>query len=261
MIQLAPPQSTAAEWRAFEGCCQRLSGFDDRLSYEYVDGFLAALASGPQPPEPAVWLAALTGDTFDRVFADPQDHAQALAALMARLRLLQRALDPEALFDAPEVLRLEPYVMEWTDEDRQLLRDSGVPEEELAEIEIGLAWAEGFLAAVQGLPPLWPEPPDEESAKLVEQALAQVRALTLAPAGEAMQAHLAAYYPDRSETEPVTRDDLLAEACMSVQDLRMFCVDFAPVPTTRRVEPTPGRNDPCPCGSGKKFKKCHGAQA
>ncbi|MEO5579697.1 MAG: SEC-C metal-binding domain-containing protein, partial [Gemmatimonadaceae bacterium] len=22
---------------------------------------------------------------------------------------------------------------------------------------------------------------------------------------------------------------------------------------------TTGRNDPCPCGSGKKFKKCHGA--
>ncbi len=22
---------------------------------------------------------------------------------------------------------------------------------------------------------------------------------------------------------------------------------------------TPGRNDPCYCGSGKKFKKCHGA--
>ncbi|WP_177435040.1 SEC-C metal-binding domain-containing protein, partial [Pseudomonas sp. Sample_10] len=20
-----------------------------------------------------------------------------------------------------------------------------------------------------------------------------------------------------------------------------------------------GRNDPCPCGNGKKFKKCHGA--
>jgi SWIM/SEC-C metal-binding protein len=24
-------------------------------------------------------------------------------------------------------------------------------------------------------------------------------------------------------------------------------------------EKTPGRNDPCPCGSGKKFKKCCGA--
>jgi uncharacterized protein YecA (UPF0149 family) len=23
--------------------------------------------------------------------------------------------------------------------------------------------------------------------------------------------------------------------------------------------PQPGRNDPCPCGSGKKYKKCRGA--
>jgi preprotein translocase subunit SecA len=27
----------------------------------------------------------------------------------------------------------------------------------------------------------------------------------------------------------------------------------------RRSEPKIGRNDPCRCGSGKKFKKCHGA--
>jgi preprotein translocase subunit SecA len=25
-----------------------------------------------------------------------------------------------------------------------------------------------------------------------------------------------------------------------------------------RVEKTPGRNDPCYCGSGKKYKLCHG---
>lgn len=29
--------------------------------------------------------------------------------------------------------------------------------------------------------------------------------------------------------------------------------------TYRRTEPKVGRNDPCPCGSGKKFKKCHAA--
>jgi preprotein translocase subunit SecA len=28
---------------------------------------------------------------------------------------------------------------------------------------------------------------------------------------------------------------------------------------SRRDEPKVGRNDPCPCGSGKKYKKCHGA--
>jgi preprotein translocase subunit SecA len=28
--------------------------------------------------------------------------------------------------------------------------------------------------------------------------------------------------------------------------------------TVRREEPKVGRNDPCPCGSGKKYKQCHG---
>jgi hypothetical protein len=32
---------------------------------------------------------------------------------------------------------------------------------------------------------------------------------------------------------------------------------YRSVPST----PLPGRNNPCPCGSGKKFKKCHGATA
>ena len=33
------------------------------------------------------------------------------------------------------------------------------------------------------------------------------------------------------------------------------------IKTVRREEPKVGRNDPCPCGSGKKYKKCHGAAA
>ena len=36
----------------------------------------------------------------------------------------------------------------------------------------------------------------------------------------------------------------------------------APVETVRLSdEERVGRNDPCPCGSGKKYKKCHGANA
>jgi preprotein translocase subunit SecA len=31
--------------------------------------------------------------------------------------------------------------------------------------------------------------------------------------------------------------------------------------SVKREEPKVGRNDPCPCGSGKKYKKCHGAEA
>ena len=28
--------------------------------------------------------------------------------------------------------------------------------------------------------------------------------------------------------------------------------------TVKRLVPKVGRNDPCPCGSGKKYKQCHG---
>jgi len=31
-------------------------------------------------------------------------------------------------------------------------------------------------------------------------------------------------------------------------------------PAQRRTGDKVGRNDPCPCGSGKKYKKCHGAE-
>jgi preprotein translocase subunit SecA len=34
----------------------------------------------------------------------------------------------------------------------------------------------------------------------------------------------------------------------------------AKVETVHRDAPKVGRNDPCPCGSGKKYKKCHGAE-
>jgi preprotein translocase subunit SecA len=37
--------------------------------------------------------------------------------------------------------------------------------------------------------------------------------------------------------------------------------DAQPVQTIRRTSEKVGRNDPCPCGSGKKYKKCHGTAA
>lgn len=42
---------------------------------------------------------------------------------------------------------------------------------------------------------------------------------------------------------------------------RWYYVDgnMAPPETVVRSEPRVGRNDPCPCGSGKKYKKCCGA--
>jgi preprotein translocase subunit SecA len=41
-----------------------------------------------------------------------------------------------------------------------------------------------------------------------------------------------------------------------ITDLELALNPVLPV----KVEPKPGRNDPCPCGSGKKYKKCCGAK-
>jgi SEC-C motif-containing protein len=47
------------------------------------------------------------------------------------------------------------------------------------------------------------------------------------------------------------------------KDGRWFFVDGKdlPAPTARHEGPRVGRNDPCPCGSGKKYKKCCGKAA
>jgi uncharacterized protein len=258
MIAAAPRRSTPEELDAFDRVCARLAGFDESLSYEWIDGFLCALAAGPRVPPASEWLDPMCGETFGRVFGDPEDVGQALSALQARLKVLCHQLDPEALLDDPDRLRLDPLIGEWTDADRQELVDQvGMSTEDAAAVQTGAEWATGFLDAVESLPAVWALPADEEAAQAFGPPLDQVAALILPPASVELEAHLAEYYP--GESPP--RDELLGEALMAVQELRTIWVDFAPRPETRRVDPRPGRNDPCPCGSGKKFKKCHGAAA
>ena len=49
-------------------------------------------------------------------------------------------------------------------------------------------------------------------------------------------------------------------ASFSKQDGRWYFADGQPVKPAQYVRPAPkvGRNEPCPCGSGKKHKKCCG---
>jgi uncharacterized protein len=256
MIDIRPRSSSEAELAALDQVCNGLGGFDADLDFERVDGLLCALAAGPRELPLAECLPALLGEPFERAFADPAAQAQALAALGARLAVLRHQLDPQALFEEPDFLRLEPLVSAWTAEIRQSLVDAGeASAEEAEQLLTGQVWAAGFLDGVRALPQLWTLPAHDEAAEVFQQSFGQIEALLLDPASEDYRQHVARSYP---KAEP-SRDDLLAEACMSVQDLRMYWVDFAPKPATRRVEATPGRNDACPCGSGKKFKKCHGA--
>jgi preprotein translocase subunit SecA len=63
--------------------------------------------------------------------------------------------------------------------------------------------------------------------------------------------------PKKSDTSKLktSRVDDTAPSSAGQQDTRE--VQKAPVVSEKTI----GRNDPCPCGSGKKYKKCHGQEA
>ena len=251
-----PRQNNPAELAAFEAVCKRLGGFDDRLSAEWIDDYLTALAAGPRAPAIEQWLPTMAGDAYDRAFADPQDRAMAERALRTRYTVLLDQLDAEALFDAPDALRLAPLMGVWDEAQRaELVAEGSVSEAEAQDLVTGGEWADGFFAALDAYGDEWTSDADEDQAALFEDLLQQVHALRLAEGSDELREHVAASYRD----ETPDRERLIDEACYAVQDMRLWWVEQAPKPSTRRVDKTPGRNDPCPCGSGKKYKKCHGS--
>ena len=73
--------------------------------------------------------------------------------------------------------------------------------------------------------------------------------------------------PDESEgrvefsvsyTEKGVKKDYRERATFSKNDGTWYLVSGEPLPAKQIVREAPktGRNDPCPCGSGKKYKKC-----
>jgi len=255
-LRRAPRQSSEAEIEALEDLCDRVVGFGADVTIEWLDGFLTALLASRRVIPPSEWLPAMFGDAFERAFADPADVEQAMAALMGRWNVIASQLDVESLLDAPDEMRLVPLMWSYDDAARAEVVEAGhMSAEEAADmLQTGALWAEGFSDAIVAFAEDWPEPDvDTEEGRWYDDCLLRVMALMLPQAD--LAEHLAEYYPG----ETIERDQLVDDACFAVQDLRLYWLDHAPKPETRHVGPKPGRNDPCPCGSGKKYKKCHGA--
>ncbi len=254
------PTNTDAELDRLQQLCEQLAGFDERVSLEWLDGAMTALAAGPRAKPLVEWREALLGDAWSRAFADPEADRDATAVLQSRWSVLLKQLDPEQLMDAVDELRLAPVMLEWTDDDKAKLVEDGTIEAGSEDEEIPLTgeiWAHGFMDVVQASPEDWQEPgesAEEGIADAYDEALSRIAMLTLHDPAELAKT-LEEMYPG----EKLERDDLIQEALYAVQDLRCYWVQNAPKPVTRVVGNVPGRNDPCHCGSGKKFKKCHGA--
>ena len=110
-------------------------------------------------------------------------------------------------------------------------------------------WCEGFLDGIEISETDWFDAADPEE---LSELLFPIDVL----ADALPQQQRAAYKPNEWRNLVREAEESLADAVMRLADY--WAIVRAPPATIRREAPKVGRNDPCPCGSGRKFKACHG---
>jgi uncharacterized protein len=192
------------------------------LDMSELDGLFTALVSGPKSTVPSQWLPVVWGE-FEPVW-ESQDEFQEIFSLM--IRHMNGIV--HLLMDFPQ--DFEPLFLE--------------REVEGITYTIVDEWCEGYLCGVELARDDW-STHGEEMADL----LAPIYAFT---AKTKWRGH------DLSDDErEITRQAIVP----NVRKIHAYWLarraDHAPVTQpVRRSMPRVGRNDPCPCGSGRKYKKC-----
>lgn len=224
---------------------------------------MAALVCGRRPMSPDEYLPVLldTGeeDALDSqgsgAFADAAQQARFMALwtrrwndVAAGLAAEVKSLDDERAYH-PEVMDVRGAVAALSEAERASMAGEELP-------SFAQVWAVGFMYAVESWPEEWTAPRDKEAKKWLDGALESIVALTEDDTDEPT---LSVFEEDGPPTVSLKRFNAFADAVWAVYDLRELWRNIGPRVETLRKEAGPGRNDPCSCGSGKKYKKCHGA--
>jgi uncharacterized protein len=183
-----------------------------------VQGLCVAIAMGPDAEVSHRWLDAVLGEATQR-----SDDADMLA-------LLERFRESTANSLANRTLTLRAH------RTRTGRDDYG-------------GWCAGFLDGVDLSETDWFAAADAEE---LDELLFPIEVL----ADALPERERAAYKPNA--WRKLVRD---AEASLPDTIARLadyWAIVRRPPATIRRDQPKVGRNDPCPCGSGRKFKQCHG---
>lgn len=207
-----------------------------------VDGYLTTLALSPEPVEDDQWLWHVVGEP-EVVPGDP------IPTIPGRLGYLleRRRAELANYIEAREPF--DPIVMEIEDDAGESLGGHAG----IAALE---PWAEGFLLGLTENAALADRIDDDEDAMSeVMRILRHLPDDLLVDEDEGRQ-DLAAAKAELADLEPLAD---LEEAIGALNDAVLALADRTrPRLPLVRAEPKVGRNDPCPCGSGRKYKRCHG---
>ena len=237
--------------------------YDETPQWEFCEGFMAALICCRRAIPWSEYLPVLlatpeAGEAADPEggsFAGEEQQQRFMTLWMQRLAEVAAALDAEvdSLEDDncyhPEVMDVRGAVAEMTPEEQVTFKGEELP-------AFAQVWALGFMFALESWPEEWTAPRDKEAAKWLDGALEAIVAMT---EDDVDPPEVSPLSKDGESSTSIARLNAFGEAIWAVYDLRELWKTIGPRVETVRVEAAPGRNDLCYCGSGKKYKKCHGA--
>ncbi|WP_415798070.1 UPF0149 family protein [Comamonas aquatilis] len=240
---------------------------DEVPQWEFCDGFLTALVCTRRPIEAAEYLPMLLGDgeALDvaqgqplpklDVFKDEAQQARFMELFELRMAEVREQLGTEvkSLADdmafQPEALDTRGAILMLPEAEQAELADEEVP-------SFSQVWALGFMFVVENWAEEWAAPRDKEAAQWLDAAMEFIVNLT---EDDTDTPALNLYDEAGPASTSQERVDAFGEAIWAVYDLHQLWKSMGPRQETIVKGEQPGRNDACPCGSGKKFKKCHGA--
>jgi uncharacterized protein len=204
---------------------------EDVMPLDVLDGYLHAIAIGPTTLYPSHWLPQIwgTGTPMPRM-KSVEDVNHLLNLIMRHYNSIIAGVNNEF----PQIAPLWPA------------RDFRGKTYEIAE-----GWALGFVEGMQlcfeDWKPMFDTPEGPE----------WFRPIAL------LARHSFEEDPDKLTSTPARRAKLAKLIPEAVLSIHLYWLSRRNAPhektAARRAEPKVGRNDFCPCGSGKKFKRCCGS--
>ncbi|NTU92236.1 MAG: UPF0149 family protein [Chlorobiaceae bacterium] len=205
------------------------SGLKQSMNLEMLDGYLTALIVGPDTIMPSEWLPFvwdIYGEGQSPEFKNTEQASEIIGIMMRLMNSIIFTLDKTG--DAYEPL---PDLVEYPDD-----------EERRRSVQ---SWCIGFLLGVDIREGAWDALFQDKETSIAVSAIEVVSGM----------------FQDDQPFSEEDVDEIWSEVPDAVFDIRAFWLPYRQRGLDRmkaRSGMVAGRNDPCPCGSGQKYKKCCG---
>lgn len=193
-----------------------------------LDGFLTGIIVGPDFIAPSEWLPEIWGGEVPQ-FADAAQAQAILGAIMDRYNEIVRQIADDSF---------QPILWRFAETGTVVAAD----------------WAYGFAQAIALHPRRWTKMVKSEAGLLL------MPIMVLCEADEILD-ELGLSAEELSQTVEEAIEILPATVAAIADFWQLSAAQQRNLATSLRAATKIGRNDPCPCGSGKKFKKCCGGTA